>query len=519
MPVNLSLAVDPLGLRLSAFNKTPVSVPFAPCPGAKCHSYRPDSVLLCCMCLVGASDFFDHLAHQPLLQLIVLANSIRKQIYIFHYHTAPDASTAACDYATCYSLQKAMLNFTTAVEAVESQAVPGTMIPGQLLLYAMQTDAVQQYYLDPATCKQPEEDSAAAAGFSSPGPAAAAAASAASSSAPAAVAAAPAAVAESPSARLPQHGTPPPAAGAVPSPPPVPTALMGSASPPGTPSPQPASPIAANNITAPTTAPAAAANELPEAPSVPAVPPASTLLAQMLSTAAAAAGGPSAKAADGTDKEGSVAAAQSARSKKAAGSSSSSSSAAATAGPPPGMPPMPTSKLTKQASLQHEEKAMSRQASPALPATVEGSVAPSPPAAVVAAAAGLEGSEAVQPALADTVIVAPAAAVPDVMIIENSRAAAPAAEDAAAVEGAQGRGEAGQLPAGALVVSSVELAALKQQLGVLIGMQRELAAQQGELAAQLTAGTEQIRTGEKTGGCGCSCCDVLFNLDAKMLMV
>jgi hypothetical protein len=55
------------------------------------------------------------------------------------------------------------------------------------------------------------------------------------------------------------------------------------------------------------------------------------------------------------------------------------------------------------------------------------------------------------------------------------------------------------VPAGALVVSSAELTALKQQLGVLIGMQRELAAQQGELAAQLTAGTEQIRTGKTAG--------------------
>eukprot|EP00878_Enallax_costatus_P017577 GHUV01018467.1.p1 GENE.GHUV01018467.1~~GHUV01018467.1.p1 ORF type:complete len:767 (+),score=339.43 GHUV01018467.1:108-2408(+) len=105
----------------------------------------------------GPHDNFCHVVVQPQLQLVVLANTVRKQVYTLHYVVSAAAGPAAAhfDYLAQFSVKQPMLSLTTGLEAVESQEVPGEVQPQQLLLYTVQTDAVQQYVIDPALCSIP----------------------------------------------------------------------------------------------------------------------------------------------------------------------------------------------------------------------------------------------------------------------------------------------------------------------------------------------------------------------------
>ncbi|WIA13096.1 hypothetical protein OEZ85_006696 [Tetradesmus obliquus] len=139
----------------------------------------------------GPSDVFCHAVVQRELQLLVLANTVRKQVYTLHYSLGGSA-VAAFDYAAFWGVMQPILSLATGLEAVESQAVPGEVAPQQLLLYTVQTDAIQQYSINPALCSSSgsggEDESAAAAAHPAASLAAADAASAAAGGAAAAAA-------------------------------------------------------------------------------------------------------------------------------------------------------------------------------------------------------------------------------------------------------------------------------------------------------------------------------------------
>jgi hypothetical protein len=118
----------------------------------------------------GASDVFCHAVVQRELQLVVLANTVRKQVYTLHYSLSSGAAAsvtsapaAAFDYAAFWGVMQPILSLATGLEAVESQAVPGEMAPQQLLLYTVQTDAIQQYFINPALCSSSSGEAGVAA--------------------------------------------------------------------------------------------------------------------------------------------------------------------------------------------------------------------------------------------------------------------------------------------------------------------------------------------------------------------
>jgi enhancer of mRNA-decapping protein 4 len=107
----------------------------------------------------GPSDVFCHVVVQRELQLVVLANTVRKQVYTLHYSLGSNAAASvtaapavAFDYAAFWGVKQPILSLATGLEAVESQAVPGEVAQQQLLLYTVQTDAIQQYFINPALC-------------------------------------------------------------------------------------------------------------------------------------------------------------------------------------------------------------------------------------------------------------------------------------------------------------------------------------------------------------------------------
>ncbi|KAF8067359.1 Acsf3 [Scenedesmus sp. PABB004] len=170
----------------------------------------------------GAPDFFCHAVVQRELGLVVLANTVRKQVYTLHYALAPGpVAGGGLDYAAFFAVKQPILSLTPGLEAVESQAVPGEVAPQQLLLYTVQTDAIQQYVLSPALCAPPpggedgvepgDEASSSSAPVPAPAPEPAAAAAEPPAPEPAAVAepepepepAAPAVEAVLPSAAVP----------------------------------------------------------------------------------------------------------------------------------------------------------------------------------------------------------------------------------------------------------------------------------------------------------------------------
>jgi hypothetical protein len=164
----------------------------------------------------SAGAVFCHVAMQPELQLVVLADAGRKQVYTLHYSlsskgdsssngAAATAADASFDYAAFFSVQQPILSLSTIPDAGEDAEEQ------QLLLYCVQTDAIQQYMLNTALCTalpgtdaKPASEAAGAGGVS---------VEAASSSTPVgpAAAAAAAAPAQEPSAAAAATEVPPPA--------------------------------------------------------------------------------------------------------------------------------------------------------------------------------------------------------------------------------------------------------------------------------------------------------------------
>lgn len=99
---------------------------------------------------------FCHVAVQPELQLVLLADTGRKQVYTLHYslsstdggsnRASATASDAAFDYAAFFSVKQPILSLSTIPEGGDDAEEQ------QLLLYCVQTDAIQQYMLNTTLC-------------------------------------------------------------------------------------------------------------------------------------------------------------------------------------------------------------------------------------------------------------------------------------------------------------------------------------------------------------------------------
>eukprot|EP00775_Hariotina_reticulata_P011820 gene11820-11964_t len=106
----------------------------------------------------GAAGYFCHAVMQAELQLVILGNTVRKQVYTLHYSVNTAAATAMeaaarLDYAAFFSVKQPILSLAPALESVESQAAaPGEVQAQQLLLYCVQTEGIQQYMVSPLLC-------------------------------------------------------------------------------------------------------------------------------------------------------------------------------------------------------------------------------------------------------------------------------------------------------------------------------------------------------------------------------
>jgi hypothetical protein len=114
----------------------------------------------------GTEAYFCHAVIQPELQLLVLANTVRKQVYTLHYTVDTAAATATgaaarLDYAAFFSVKQPILSLAPALESVESQAFPGDAQAQQLLLYCVQTEGIQQYTVSPLLCSSTTSGAAA----------------------------------------------------------------------------------------------------------------------------------------------------------------------------------------------------------------------------------------------------------------------------------------------------------------------------------------------------------------------
>jgi hypothetical protein len=106
----------------------------------------------------GSKSVFCHVEVQPDLQLVVLADAGRQQVYTLHYRlsgssdsgstdaAATDFYGAAFDYAAFFSVKQPILSLSAIPEAAED------VFEQQLLLYCVQPDAIQQYMLDISMC-------------------------------------------------------------------------------------------------------------------------------------------------------------------------------------------------------------------------------------------------------------------------------------------------------------------------------------------------------------------------------
>lgn len=145
----------------------------------------------------GSGAVFCHVAVQSDLQLVVLADTGRKQVYTLHYSLGGSgsngaAAAAAFDYASFFSVKQPILSLSTNPEAADAAAEQ------QLLLYCVQTDAIQQYMLNTSLCMAPPGEEAESAV-----PAAAAAAASKAPTSPTAAGAAAAGSEVPPPAQLP----------------------------------------------------------------------------------------------------------------------------------------------------------------------------------------------------------------------------------------------------------------------------------------------------------------------------
>jgi hypothetical protein len=164
-------------------------------PGAEAFTRGP-SVTLCAG--AGAPSFI-HTGVVAEQRLVLLADTPRKAVYTLHW--SGEGAGAAFDYLARFRVGLPILNFFAAWD-------PDAREEGAVEVNCVQTEAVQQYFLDPALCW--DESAAAAAGEEPAAAAAAAPAPAPETPAPAPAAPEPAAApAEAgPAAALPQRSPP-----------------------------------------------------------------------------------------------------------------------------------------------------------------------------------------------------------------------------------------------------------------------------------------------------------------------
>lgn len=87
-----------------------------------------------------------HVASVPAQNLIILVDTPRKQVYTVHYSTISTSNEIVFDYLARFKVGLPVLNFTALWNPDASDE------DGAVELNCVQTEAVQQYFLDPALC-------------------------------------------------------------------------------------------------------------------------------------------------------------------------------------------------------------------------------------------------------------------------------------------------------------------------------------------------------------------------------
>lgn len=93
------------------------------------------------------SSFFNHMDVQPDTQLLILANSRQNAVYTLHFTGSDDM--LRFDYLADFSVSQAIMSFTVQYNPSDN--------PAALHLYCTQPTAIQNYTLNPALCRPPDQ--------------------------------------------------------------------------------------------------------------------------------------------------------------------------------------------------------------------------------------------------------------------------------------------------------------------------------------------------------------------------
>lgn len=107
-----------------------------------------------------SSSSFVHTEVVTAQNLVVMADTPRKQVYTLHYSAAPAGHAVRFDYLARFKVGLPILNFTAVWN-------PDRGEEGAVEIDCIQTEAVQQYFLDPTLCSEEESGAAAAGDISS----------------------------------------------------------------------------------------------------------------------------------------------------------------------------------------------------------------------------------------------------------------------------------------------------------------------------------------------------------------
>lgn len=107
-----------------------------------------------------SSSSFVHTEVVSAQNLVVMADTPRKQVYTLHYSAAPAGHAVRFDYLARFRVGLPILNFTAIWNPDQGEE-------GAVEIDCVQTEAVQQYFLDPRLCSVERSGADAAGGVSS----------------------------------------------------------------------------------------------------------------------------------------------------------------------------------------------------------------------------------------------------------------------------------------------------------------------------------------------------------------
>eukprot|EP00898_Chlorokybus_atmophyticus_P005860 jgi/Chlat1/6275/Chrsp44S00453 len=114
----------------------------------------------------GGGDFFNHAMLIPSRSLLLLANTLRKELYSLHLRSGVAHEAAYFDYFAAFAVTMPMLSVAAIADSQQ--------LSSKLHLFSVQTQAIQQYTLDVTECLPSEEQLESAALVLEPSPSTAA---------------------------------------------------------------------------------------------------------------------------------------------------------------------------------------------------------------------------------------------------------------------------------------------------------------------------------------------------------